>query len=110
MNFDPYFYEKVNLQPFFARPTAEVVSSYIAEASVVRSIIQGSGGPENAEITESGLRFVRHLLSNCRATRFGFMPNLKDMEVIRAQARLFIRRCGSSAHALRTMYSVMQEI
>jgi hypothetical protein len=86
----------------------EVVASYVAETSIVRSILQGSGGPENAEITDSGLRFVRHLLTTSKATRYGFMPNMKDMDAIRELARDFIRRSGSASQALQVMQSVMQ--
>lgn len=96
-NFDPYLPAPVDL-----------VASFVAEASIVRTIVQGSGGPENVEITESGLRFVRHLLANSRSIRFGFMPNFKDMETIREMAREFIRRCGGASMALQTMYAVTQ--
>jgi hypothetical protein len=72
----------------------------------VRAIVQGSGGPDNGEITESGLRFVRYLLSTSRSMRFGFMPNFKNMDSIRELARDFIRRCGGAATALQTMHAL----
>jgi len=40
--------------------------------------------------------------------RFGFMPNLKDMQHIRQIAQEYIRRCGNGPLALETMYQVMQ--
>lgn len=107
MNFDPTP-EELNFDPVHFRPPADVVASFVAEASIVRAIVQGSGGPENAEITETGLRFVKHLLVNSRAIKFGFMPNFKNMETIREVAREFIRRCGGASHALQQMYNVIQ--
>jgi hypothetical protein len=106
MNFEPAPSE-LNFDPFFYRAPADVVASFVAEASIVRTIVQGSGGPENAEITEMGLRFVRHLMSTSRAVRFGFVPNFKDMDAIRECARDFIRKCGGAATALQTMYAII---
>src|ERR1700732_4345420 len=99
MNFEPTSNEQ-NFDPLISKPTADVVASFVAEASIVRTIVQGSGGPENGEITETGLRFVRHLMSTSRSMRFGFMPNFKDMDAIREVARDFIRKCGGATHAL----------
>lgn len=106
MDFEPISNE-LNFDPLFHKAPADVVASFVAEASVVRTIVQGSGGPDNAEITETGLRFVRHLLSTSKSVRFGFIPNFKDMDAIRECAREFIRKCGSSSLALQTMYAVM---
>jgi hypothetical protein len=66
----------------------------------------GSGGPDNAEITEAGLRFIRHLMATSRSMRFGFMPNFKNMDSIREVAREFIRRCGGASSALQTMHAL----
>ena len=107
MNFDPPS-EELNFDPAEFRPPADVVASFVAEASIVRTIVQGSGGPENDEITDVGLRFVRYLLVNSRAIRFGFMPNFKNMDTIREVAREFINRCGGASHALQHMYNVIQ--
>lgn len=79
----------------------------MAEALVVRMIVMGSGGPENAEITEQGLRFVRHLMANSRACRSGFVPNFKSMDCIKELARDFIRSSGTANSALQTMYQVI---
>jgi hypothetical protein len=98
MNFDPASYEHTDHTP----PMAAV------EDTVVEAIVMGSGGPENSEITEAGLRFVRHLLVNSRSIRFGFIPNMKDPDCIRQIAREFIRRCGSGSIALQTMHQVIQ--
>ncbi len=105
MNFDTP-QENLNFDPSTFNPSADVVAAFVAESSIVRTIVLGSGGPENAEITESGLRFVRHLLSTSRSMRFGFMPNFKDMNSIRELARDFIRKCGGAASALQTMHAL----
>ncbi len=107
MNFEPTSNE-LNFEPVFYKPTADVVAAFVAEASIVRTIVQGSGGPDNAEITETGLRFVRHLMATSKSMRFGFMPNFKDMNAIREVARDFIKKCGGATLALQTMYNVIQ--
>lgn len=104
MNHDPTS-EEINFDPTINQPT-DVFASFVAESSIVRAIVQGSGGPDNAEITETGLRFVRHLLATSRSMRFGFMPNFKDMESIRQMAREFIRKCGSATNALQTLHAL----
>ena len=98
MNFDPASYEHTDYVPAMSA----------VEDTVVDAIVLGSGGPENREITEAGLRFVRHLLVNSRSIHFGFVPNMKDPECIRQIAREFIRRCGSGTIALQTMRQVIQ--
>ncbi|MBU6453634.1 MAG: hypothetical protein KGS72_17780 [Cyanobacteria bacterium REEB67] len=98
MNFDPASYEHTDHVPAMAA----------VEDTVIEAIVMGSGGPENIEITDGGLRFVRHLLANSRSIRFGFIPNMKDPDCIRQVAREFIRRCGSGPIALQTMYQVIQ--
>jgi len=109
MEFEPTGLNDLNFSPPTpAVPPVEIVASYVAETSIMRAIVQGSGGPDNAEITDSGLRFVRHILSISKNTRYGFLPNMKDMDTIRELARDFIRRCGSSSAALQAMYGVMQ--
>jgi hypothetical protein len=110
MNFEPALPEEdMNFEPFFAKAASEHIASFLAEASIVRTIVQGSGGPENCETTENGLRFVRHILCTSKAIRFGFMPNLKDMNTIREVAREFIRKCGGATSALQTMQTVVQQ-
>jgi hypothetical protein len=105
MNFDPPS-EELDFDPAKVDHPKEVAAAFVAESSIVRTIVLGSGGPENAEITEQGLRFVRHLLSTSRSMRFGFMPNFKNMDSIRELAREFIRKCGGAASALQTMHAV----
>lgn len=107
MNFEPSSNEQ-EFEPIKYKPAADAVAAFVAEASIVRTIVQGSGGPENAEITETGLRFIRHLMATSKTMRFGFMPNFKDMNAIREVARDFIRRCGGATLALQTMYNVIQ--
>ncbi len=108
MNFDPGAFDKINFDPFFSEAPLDFSTSFIAEASIVRGIVQGSGGPENIDITEPGLRFVRHILCNTKSMRFGFMPNFKDMNSIREIARDYIRKCGGATIAMQTMQQVMQ--
>jgi hypothetical protein len=98
MNFDPASYDHSEHTP--------AITS--VEDTVVEAIVMGSGGPENVEITDAGLRFVRHLMVNSRSMRFGFIPNFKDPQCIRHIAREFIRRCGSGTIALQTMHQVIQ--
>jgi hypothetical protein len=105
MDFEPSA-ENMSFDPSADHPPAELVAAFAAESSIVRAIVLGSGGPDNAEITESGLRFVRHLLANSRSMRFGFMPNFKNMDSIRELAREFIRRCGGASPALKTMHAL----
>lgn len=101
MNFDPASFEDTHLPLVRSLETA-------IENTVVQTIVLGSGGPENKDTTDAGLRFVRHLLANCRTSKYGFMPNLKDMNNIRSIAQEFIRHCGNGPLALETMYQVMQ--
>ncbi len=111
MNFDPASFEHIDfdLGKLNSRVSAQInaIESAI-ENTVVDTIVMGSGGPDNNETTEAGLRFVRHLLANSKAMRFGFMPNLKDMNNIRCLAQDFIRNCGNGPSALETMYQVIQ--
>lgn len=107
MNDDAITNDEINFDPVLPAPV-DLVTSFVAEASIVRTIVQGSGGPENIDITEPGLRFVRHILANSRSIKFGFMPNFKSMDSIRELARDFIRRCGGATCALQTMYAVTQ--
>ena len=108
MNFEPSQSEPLNFEPTSGSYSFDVSANFVVEASIVRTIVEGSGGPENHEITDIGLRFVRHLLTQSRSMRFGFMPNFKNMDSIREMAREFIRRSGSASVALQTMYAVTQ--
>jgi hypothetical protein len=101
-------YSGMNFNPGTDENQMDMLFTSIAEQSIVRTIIEGSGGPENEEITDDGLRFVRYLLSISRSTRFGFLPNFKDMETIRELARQFIRYCGSATVALQTLNRVTE--
>ena len=101
MNFQP----DPNFQPPIDMPIEIFLPAY-AEDSVVQAILDGSGGPANAEMTEPGLRFIRHLLSNSRPARHGFMPNFKDMDSIRSMAREFIRLCGGPSLAMQKMLAI----
>lgn len=93
MNFDP----QLDMDLFL---------SSMAEQSIMRTIIEGSGGPDNEEFTEDGLRFIRYILSISRSTRFGFLPNFKDIDTIREVARQFIRYCGGASPAIQTLNRV----
>jgi hypothetical protein len=107
MNSNLSDYNEIDFSP--PTPPIEMVASFVAESSIVRVIVQGSGGPENTEITGAGLRFIRHILAVTSLTRQGFLPNFKDMNAIRELACQFIACAGGSAVALQTMYSIMQE-
>lgn len=98
MNFDPESHELTDYTPC----TSSV------EDTVMEAIVMGSGGPHNVEITEGGLRFIRHLMVNSKSIHFGFIPNFKDQDCIRQIAREFIRKCGSGTTALQTMHSLIQ--
>lgn len=76
----------------------------IAEQSIVNTIMDRE--PEH--MSDSGLRFIRYLLSISRAARFGFLPNFRDLDAVREIARQFIRYCGSAAVALYTMNQVLE--
>lgn len=76
----------------------------IAESSIVNMIVTGSGGPENQEITEPGLRFVRYLIAKKDSFSSGIIPNFKDDNCIRDLAKEFIRQCGTPTNALKIMY------
>ena len=106
MNFDPHIPNQDTVNESGAQEhDLGVVAT--AETLIVRMIVMGSGGPENAEITEQGLRFVRHLMANSRACRSGFVPNFKSMDCIKELAKDFIRQCGNASHALNTMYQLI---
>jgi hypothetical protein len=96
-------YQEMNFDP---QLDMDLFLSTMAEQSIVRTIIEGSGGPDNEEFTEDGLRFVRYILSISRSTRFGFLPNFKDMDTIREVARQFIRYCGGASPAIQTLNRV----
>ena len=99
-------FQEMNFDPAY---DMEMFMRSMAEQSIVQTIIDGSGGPENTEFTEDGLRFIRYLLSISRSTRFGFLPNFKDIETIRELARQFIRYCGGASPALQTMNRVTDQ-
>ncbi len=84
----------------------ETTLATIAEQSIVNTIMEGGLGPE--DMSDSGLRFIRYLLSISRAARFGFLPNFRDLDAVREIAKQFIRYCGSSAVALYTMNQVLE--
>jgi hypothetical protein len=106
MGNDKHFSE-TNFNPSCGEEKMEALFASIAEQSIVRTTVEGSGGPNNEEITEDGLRFIRYLLSISRSTRFGFIPNFKDMDTIHELARQFIRYCGGSGIALQTLNRVV---
>ncbi len=54
-----------------------MLARIVAESTIVRLIIEGSGGPENAPINNTGLRFVRHLLSLPGLTSHGFFAQFQ---------------------------------
>jgi len=108
MEFDPHLSNNLDFSPPSLETSVDFIAAYLAESSIIRAIVQGSGGPDNVEITDGGLRFVRHLLATSSATPCGFLPNLKDAETIREIARDFIRQSGSAATALQNMYTIMR--
>jgi len=84
------------------------LASQVAETTIARTIIEGSGGPDNTQMSDAGLRFIRHLLSISSSSRQGSIPNFKNMETVQDTAREFIRISGSAAAALKIMYIVTQ--
>lgn len=98
----------LNFNPHLVDAPAEGMYAALAEHSIVRTIYEGSGGPDCEDMTDPGLRFVRYLLSISKAARFGFLPNFKDPETVRDVARQFIKYCGSSSVALQTMRNVVE--
>ncbi|MBX9939551.1 MAG: hypothetical protein K2Y32_09870 [Candidatus Obscuribacterales bacterium] len=112
MNFDPASHESSDFFEFVEITDTSDYFDYtppssLVEATVVDAIIMGSGGPENGPITDAGLRFVRHIISQSKASNAGFLPNLKDINCIKELARDFINNCGGGTGALETMYTVM---
>lgn len=105
MNFEPAK-EDFDFQPGPGQSPIELIYPSRAEEAIVGAIIEGSGGPDNSEITDGGLRFVRFLLATSRSARSGFVPNLKDIEVIKTLARQFIDRCGGPSAALTLMLNI----
>lgn len=85
----------------------EVSISALAEQRIVQTILDGSGGLEDQEMTDGGLRFIRYLLSISKCARFGFLPNFQDQHSAREIARQFIRYCGGAAIAMHTMQSII---
>lgn len=101
MNFDPS-----NSSDRQDCPVNDLALPCIAEDMIARTIVEGSGGPDNAPITDQGLRFVRHLLSSLTAAHYGFLPNFKDMYTIRCLARKYILYSGGAAAAIDSMLRV----
>jgi hypothetical protein len=89
-------------------PSIDMLDSLAAEAAVVTAIVEGSGGPDNLEPTEAGLRFVRHLLSISGSARRGTLPNFKNINIIQNTARTFIRQCGGGSRALKVLACVTE--
>lgn len=100
-------FPEMNFNPPPLEGNMDALFHSVAEQSIVRTIIEGSGGPENSEITDDGLRFIRYLLSISRSTKFGLLPNFKDWEAIRELARQFIRYCGGATTALQTLNRIV---
>jgi hypothetical protein len=86
----------------------EISITAMAEQQILHTILDGSGGPDEREMTDAGLRFIRYLLSISRCARFGFLPNFKDPDSAREIARQFIRYCGGAAVAMHTMHTIKQ--
>lgn len=86
---------------------AELSISALAEQRIVHTILDGSGGLDESEMTEGGLRFIRYLLSISKCARFGFLPNFQDPGSAREIARQFIRYCGGAVIAMHTMQSIL---
>lgn len=84
----------------------ELLSPARAEDSIVQTILNGSGGPSDSEISECGLRFVRYLLSRSRPARHGFLPNFTDMKAVRLMAQDFIRRSGGPSLAMEKLLAI----
>ena len=96
----------MSFDPGYVNKPIEFVIPSLAHASVVKTIVDGSGGPDNNEMTAPGLRFVRYLLATSRSARHGFVPNFKNMSTIELLAREFIGRCGGPFYAVETMIQI----
>ncbi|PWT95750.1 MAG: hypothetical protein C5B53_10970 [Candidatus Melainabacteria bacterium] len=107
MNFDFPGLNNLDFTP--AGPPIDMLASLSAESAIINAIVQGSGGPDNAEWTDAGLRFVRHLLSISGSARRGVIPNFKNVEIVQEMARQFIRQCGGGTLAMQVLASIMQE-
>jgi hypothetical protein len=105
MNIEPGSSDSIH-QPNSIEVNLELVLPCVAEATIVRTILEGSGGIDGDDMTDPGLRFVRHILSTSRPARHGFVPNFNDIETVRELARQFIRRCGGAALALQQMIRI----
>jgi hypothetical protein len=108
MDFESTGFDNLDFSPSGESSGTGMLAAIVAETTIIRGIVEGSGGPENVEMSEAGLRLVRHLLSVCSSTPPGSLPNFKNPEAIQETAREFIRQCGSAASALQVMYSLMQ--
>lgn len=99
---------EMDLNSSFLDEHIDAIFHSLAEQSIARVIVEGSGGPDNTEITEDGLRFIRYILSISRSARFGFIPNFKDMDTIEELARQFVHHCGGPTKALQLMNKVTE--
>ena len=70
MNFEP---EELNFDPSLTNSPTDAERLLLAEASIARTIVQGSGGPENHD---HRIRITLCPASDghARNFRFGFMP------------------------------------
>lgn len=107
MNHDSEFFDK-SFEPTPSKRPIEFLIPSVAENFVIKTIINGSGGPDNHEITTTGLRFIRYLLSTSRAARHGFIPNFKDMAQIERLAKEFVFHCGSPSNAMEKVLKVAE--
>lgn len=98
--------EQNNLNRKRSAATKSIENAFhdMAENSIVKMIITGSGGPENQEINESGLRFIRFLIARRESYSSGIIPNFKDKKCIQELAKEFIYQCGTPSKALQLMY------
>ncbi|MBP7864040.1 hypothetical protein KA183_20310 [bacterium] len=106
MNFDPRFCDETFRAQVFINKM-NIACDAFAEATITRMIKTGSGGPENMDITDQGLRFVRYLMCNRPANNWSTLPNFKDEHSVREMARRFISHWGSPISAVEAMYKII---
>ncbi len=106
MNFDPRFCDETFKAQVFINKM-NVACDAFAEATITRMIKTGSGGPDNLEITDQGLRFVRYLIANQPESRWAILPNFKDERCVQDLARQFIGQWGSPISAVEAMYEII---
>lgn len=102
MNFELPAANNLDFTP--ASPAIDMHDTVAAETIVMTAILEGAGTLGHQQTTESGLRFIRYLLSMSRSARQGRLPNFKNLKAVQILAGEFIDQCGGPSKALRVLY------